>query len=110
MMKLGLLGMGVVGGGVYELAKARDDMDVKYVLDLRDFPGLEAILTRDLNDILSDSEVDTVVELNQKISEAVHAKIEFVTENIEKTVAAVVNVYEYALDLLVKFSAQDIYN
>ena len=79
MLKLGLLGMGVVGGGVYELAKARDDMDVKYVLDLRDFPGLEAILTRDLNDILSDSEVDTVVELMGGI----HPALEFVTAALE---------------------------
>ena len=39
MLKLGLLGMGVVGGGVYELAKARDDMDVKYVLDERIVDG-----------------------------------------------------------------------
>lgn len=61
-MKIGLLGYGVVGGGVYRIAKNRRDMTVKYVLDLREFPELDGVLVHDISAILQDPEVDTVVE------------------------------------------------
>ena len=62
-MKIGLLGLGTVGGGVYELLEKREDMEVKYVCCLESPQGLRATLTRNLEDILYDREVTTVVEL-----------------------------------------------
>ncbi len=62
-MKIGLLGFGVVGKGVYDILEQIDELEVKYVLDLRDLPELGNKLTRDLDVILSDPEVETVVEL-----------------------------------------------
>lgn len=62
-MKIGLLGYGTVGKGVFDILAEIDGPEVKYVLDLRDLPELGNKLTKDLNVILSDPEVDTVVEL-----------------------------------------------
>ncbi|MBR2046973.1 MAG: homoserine dehydrogenase [Oscillospiraceae bacterium] len=61
-MKIGLLGFGVVGRGFYELTLSRSDMKVGHVICLEDItlPGVN--VTRNINDILSDPEVDTVVE------------------------------------------------
>ena len=63
LMNIGLLGLGTVGGGVYEMLEKRNDMHVKYVLCLEEPQGMRAILTRDLDRILDDPEVDAVVEL-----------------------------------------------
>ena len=41
-MNIALLGCGVVGGGVLEIADKRADMSVKYVLVRRDKPELGA--------------------------------------------------------------------
>lgn len=73
MSKVAVLGYGTIGSGVVEVLdmnkaligkKAGSDVEVKYVLDLREFPGspIENILTHDFNDILNDAEVDIVVE------------------------------------------------
>ena len=62
-MKIGLLGYGTVGKGVFDILEEQPKLEVKYVLDLRDLPELGEKLTKDLNVILSDPEVDTVVEL-----------------------------------------------
>ncbi len=62
-MKIGLLGYGTVGKGVFDILEEHPELEVKYVLDLRDLPELGDKLTRDLGVILSDPEVDTVVEL-----------------------------------------------
>ena len=63
-MVIGLLGLGTIGGGVYEMLSARKDLRVKYVCCLgRADQVTDAIVTRDFQDILKDPEVDTVVEL-----------------------------------------------
>lgn len=62
-MVIGLLGFGTVGGGVYELLRDRDDLSIKYICCLEDPEGLTATLTRNADDIFSDLEVDTVVEV-----------------------------------------------
>ncbi|MBE6713282.1 MAG: homoserine dehydrogenase [Ruminococcaceae bacterium] len=62
-MKIGLLGYGTVGKGVFDILEELNGLEVKYVLDLRELPELGEKLTHDLNVILSDPEVDTVVEL-----------------------------------------------
>ena len=62
-MKVALLGCGVVGGGVLDIIDKRDDMDIKYVLVRRDKPELGERAVQDINTILNDKEVDTVVEV-----------------------------------------------
>lgn len=55
--------MGTIGSGVFEICKHREDISVKRVLDLRNIAQLGEILTQRFEDIESDSEIDTVVEL-----------------------------------------------
>lgn len=62
-MKIAILGFGTVGVGVYDILAERNDISVKYVLDIVKHDDISAISTTDFNDILNDSEVDTVVEV-----------------------------------------------
>lgn len=64
-MNVAVMGYGTVGSGVVEIINKRDlGLDVKYILDLRDFPGDEnaSKFTKDFNDILTDDTVKIVVE------------------------------------------------
>ena len=61
-MKIALLGYGTVGVGVYRIIEKRTDMQIKYVLDLREFPELGDTLVHDFNTIINDPEVETVAE------------------------------------------------
>lgn len=74
MIKVAILGYGTVGSGVYEVITknnavvskhAGQKVDVKYVLDLRNFPGdpVEEVLVHDYEMIVNDPEVDIVVEV-----------------------------------------------
>ena len=74
MKNIAILGYGIVGSGVYEVMntnrelinkRSGEDVRVKYVLDLRDFPGqdVEKVLVHDYNVILEDPEVSIVVEV-----------------------------------------------
>ncbi len=78
-MTIGLLGFGTVGKGVYDILSETADLEVKYVLDLRDLPELGKKLTKDLSVILSDPQVDTVVELIG----GMHPAYEFVKASLE---------------------------
>ncbi len=73
MVKIAVMGYGVVGSGVVEVfyknhesiqKKAGMKLDIAHILDLRDFPGdpYEHLMTKDFNDILNDDEVKIVVE------------------------------------------------
>ena len=73
MVSAAIMGYGTVGAGVFkvlnmnrELIRERvgEEIRVKYVLDLREFPGdpVMDVLTHDFNDILNDPEVRIVVE------------------------------------------------
>ena len=62
-MIIGLLGLGTIGSGIYEHLLKRDDIRVKRILELIRHPGLEHLETSDYSEILSDPEIDTVVEL-----------------------------------------------
>lgn len=62
-MKVAILGFGTVGVGVYDILAERDDITVKYVLDIVKHDDISAISTTDINDILNDGDVDTVVEV-----------------------------------------------
>lgn len=72
-MIIGLLGFGTIGAGVYEIIKERGAAEVRYVLDIREIGIPE--LTHNMEDILADSEVDTVVE----VMGGLHPAYEFVT-------------------------------
>ncbi len=61
-MKIGLLGFGVVGRGVYEITSARNDMQVVKVLCLEDIKLPDAEAVKDFKQILEDDSIDTVVE------------------------------------------------
>ena len=50
-MRIGLLGFGVVGRGVYDLTKDRQDMQVAKVLCLEDVTLPDAEVTRDYQSI-----------------------------------------------------------
>ena len=74
MVNIAVLGYGTVGSGVVEVIntnhksinkRAGAEINVKYVLDLRDFPGdpVEKVLVHDYEIIANDPEVDIVVEV-----------------------------------------------
>ena len=74
MINAAIMGYGTVGSGVYEVLCKNSDIiekrvgekiNVKYVLDLREFPGdpVEKVLVHDVNVILDDPEVQIVVEV-----------------------------------------------
>lgn len=90
MIKVAILGYGTVGSGVFEILNANseiiskragDDIQVKYVLDLRDFPGdpAEPYVIHDFAEIEKDSEVQIVVETMGGL----HPAYEFVKASLE---------------------------
>ena len=80
-MNIGLLGFGVVGGGVWELAAGRQDVNVTRVLVRRPKEGLPAaVATTDVNDFLGDDAIDTVVE----VMGGLHPAYEYVTAAMER--------------------------
>lgn len=73
MIKIAILGYGTIGSGVVEVLdtnqesiakRAGDEIEVKYILDLRDFPGdpMEGKVIHDYNIIAEDPEIQVVVE------------------------------------------------
>lgn len=73
MIQVAVLGYGTVGSGVVEVLennkeeitkKAGEELNVKYILDLRDFPGdpYEEKVVHDYNVILNDPEVTIICE------------------------------------------------
>ena len=74
MQKIAVLGYGVVGSGTVEVfyknkenleKKAGEELDIKYILDLRDFPDSPYAdkFVKDFNVILNDPEVRVVTEV-----------------------------------------------
>lgn len=91
MSKFAVLGHGVVGSGTVELffknkekicRRSEMDLDLKYILDIRDFPGLpySDLFTKDINVILNDDEVTVVAE----VMGGVHPAYEFVSECLKR--------------------------
>ena len=78
-MKIGLLGFGVVGRGVYEITQGRDDMQVVKVLWLEDINLPDAESVKDIKKIVEDPSIDTVVEAMGGL----HPAYEFVRAAIE---------------------------
>ena len=61
-MRIGLLGFGVVGRGLYDLTQAHDDITVAKVVCLEDVTLPDAEVTKNFQDVLNDETIDTVVE------------------------------------------------
>ena len=78
-MRIGLLGFGVVGRGVYDLTATREDMTVAKVVCLEDVQLPDAQVTKDFKDVLNDETIDTVVEAMGGL----HPAYEFVRAAIE---------------------------
>lgn len=73
MINIAVLGYGTVGSGVVEVIeknkemvnkKAAEELNIKYILDLRDFPGdpYEDKVVHDVNTIMEDDEVSIICE------------------------------------------------
>lgn len=73
MIKIAILGYGTIGSGVVEVLdtnresiakRAGDEIEVKYILDLRDFPGdpMEGKVIHDYGIIAENPEIQVVVE------------------------------------------------
>lgn len=90
MIKVSVLGYGTVGSGVVEIIRENKDLitkrvgeevQTKYVLDLRDFPGdpVQDILVHEFEIIKNDPEVQIVVETMGGL----HPAYEFVKASLE---------------------------
>ena len=74
MIQIAVLGYGTVGSGVVEVIetnqesinkKVGEEINIKYVLDLRDFPGnpIQEKIVHDYEVIANDPEIQIVVEV-----------------------------------------------
>lgn len=91
MIQIAVLGYGTVGSGVVEVLRtnqesinkrAGEEINVKYVLDLREFPGdpVMDILVHDYQTILDDPEVEVIAEVMGGLNPA----YTFVKQALEK--------------------------
>lgn len=81
MINIAILGYGTVGSGVVEVLstnrekinmRAGQEINLKYVLDLREFKGsiIESLLTKNFEDIINDDTVEVVIEVMGGINPA----------------------------------------
>ena len=101
-MKIGLLGFGVVGRGVYDLTAGRDDMQVAKVVCLEEVSLPDAEVTRDFQSVLEDKTIDTVVEAMGGLHPAyefVRAAIEAGKNIVTSNKALVANFYDELIPL-----------
>ena len=91
MIEIAILGHGVVGSGVVEvlathkdsiLKRAQNEIDIKYILDLKEFPESPFAdrFTKNFDDIIQDDDVKIVVE----VMGGLHPAFEFVKQCLEK--------------------------
>ena len=91
MIEIAILGHGVVGSGVVEvlsthkdsiLKRAQNEIDIKYILDLKEFPDSPFAdrFTKNFDDIIQDDDVKIVVE----VMGGLHPAFEFVKQCLEK--------------------------
>ena len=121
-MYVAVMGYGTVGSGVVEvLTKNHDsivkrstqnEMEVKYILDLRDFPGdpHESKMIKDFNIILNDDDVKIVVETMgglhpayEFVSSCLKAGKSVVTSNKELVAAKGYELLQFAAENNVNF-------
>lgn len=94
MAKVAIMGFGTVGSGVYEIIKNsnfkdcyNEQIDVKYILDIRDFDDkeIQPLLTKNFDDILNDTEIKAVAE----VLGGLHPAYEFTKQLLEKGISVV---------------------
>ena len=101
-MRIGLLGFGVVGRGVYDITKDRDDIKVVKVVCLEDVRLPDVVVTKDFNDVLNDDTIDTVIEAMGGLHPAyefVRAAMEAGKNIITSNKALVANFYDELIPL-----------
>ncbi len=101
-MRIGLLGFGVVGKGLYDLTLTRQDMQVAAVLCLEDVELPGVLVTKDFQQILKDETIDTVVEAMGGLHPAydfVRAAMEAGKNIITSNKALVANFYDELIPL-----------
>ena len=104
MKKIAVLGYGTVGSGVVEVldvnqkliaSRAKEKIEVKYVLDLRDFPGdkIQEKIVHDYEIILNDPEIGIVVEVmggvepaNTFVRKALEAGVNQLADTVRVTI------------------------
>lgn len=90
MFQIAVMGHGVVGSGVVEVfyknrksieKRAGKEMEIKYILDLRDFPGLSYSdkFIKDFDTIVNDEDIKVVVE----VMGGLHPAFEYVKRCLE---------------------------
>ena len=90
MFQIAVMGHGVVGSGVVEVfyknrksieKRAGKEMEIKYILDLRDFPGLSYSdkFIKDFDTIVHDADIKVVVE----VMGGLHPAFEYVKRCLE---------------------------
>lgn len=121
-MYVAVMGYGTVGSGVVEVItknhdsivkrSTQNEMEVKYILDLRDFPGdpHEDKMIKDFNIILNDDDVKVVVETMgglhpayEFVSSCLKAGKSVVTSNKELVAAKGYELLQYASENNVNF-------
>lgn len=91
MVNIAIMGHGVVGSGVAEVLlehtdsisqKAKEEINIKYILDLRDFEGLSYSdkFTKNFDDILNDDSIKVVAE----VMGGIHPAYDFVKALMQK--------------------------
>ena len=94
MINVAVLGYGTVGSGVVEVIegnkeliskRAGHEMNVKYILDLRDFPGdpYENKVVHDFNEIMNDGDVQIICETMGGVG----AAYQFTKQALEKGIS-----------------------
>ena len=104
-MKIGLLGFGVVGRGVYELTQPREDMQVAKVLCLEDITLPDAEAVKNIQSILEDDTIDTIVEAMGGLHPAyefVRAAMEAGKNIVTSNKALVANFYDELIPLAIE--------
>ena len=78
-MRIALLGLGTVGFGVYEFVQARKDMELACALSLVVPEGVTCPIVKNIDEILCDETIDTVVE----VIGGLHPAYEFVSSALK---------------------------
>ncbi len=117
MINIAILGFGVVGGGIADVItqnrelikkKVGDEVNVKYILDLREFPDSPFAdkVVHDINIILNDKEVSIVAEAMGGLHPAVDFSIQAL-KNKKSVVTSNKEVVAEAGDMLLKLAEEN---
>ncbi len=117
-MYIAIMGYGTVGSGVAEVimnnqaniskSAGQESIDIKYILDLRDFPGdvNEKLMIKDFSKILEDDDIKVVVETMGGL----HPAFEFVSSCLQKGKSVVTSNKELVAakgDILIKLAEEN---